>query len=50
MTTEYLIVLRIVCDDDTEDPRQWPYDDLLQPPPGELGRHVKYVDGVKVDR
>lgn len=46
----YLIVLEITVDDsEGDDPRDWPFDDLLAPPEGESARYVAYVKGVKED-
>jgi hypothetical protein len=45
---EFFIMLRIVIDDaKDDDPRDWPYDDLLAAPEGESCRFVEYVHGVK---
>jgi hypothetical protein len=46
----FLIVLEVTVDDaEDDDPRLWPFDDLLQPPEGESARHVRYVIGAKKD-
>lgn len=47
---KYTIVLTITCEDDTDDPRRWPFDDLLAPPEGEPDRYVAYIAGWKVER
>jgi hypothetical protein len=45
---QFFVTLRIIVDDATDDdPRRWPYDDLLAPPEGESGRYVDYVWGVR---
>lgn len=43
----FTIILRITTDDDEDDPRRWPFDELLAPPEGEPDRHVQYVHGVE---
>lgn len=50
MTRYFTIVLRVTCDDDEDDPRRWPWDEMLAPPDGDAPRHVKYVLGVEEKR
>lgn len=50
MSDYYTIVLQITCDDPEDDPRLWPFDDMLAPPAGETPRYVQYVHGVKEAR
>lgn len=49
-SAKFLVVLEITVDDPIDDdPREWPYDDLLAPPEGEPARYVNYVTGAKKD-